>query len=235
MRFFTVEVKPPWRVLIAAAKPAEQRALSLLHGVGADDLGEAGRARFDCQVIGLDELPQQALDGFAAVCLLGPDAAGSGAVAEIGRLRRRGAWRGDLPGPQCPTRRFLQRRRRAARCCRASCCGRRGGPTATLTSPRGRWNIPSWPNSAAAPAEIPWDDAPVYRYWELEPPPAGVGVVLPYLDGRPALLERPVGNGRVLTMTTPGIRLAPGSTQRRGTCCRWPATSPGPSCCWSTA
>ena len=51
--------------------------------------------------------------------------------------------------------------------------------------------------------ETPWDDAPVFRYWELEPPPAGVDVVLPYLDGRPALLERPVGNGRTLTMTTP--------------------------------
>lgn len=51
--------------------------------------------------------------------------------------------------------------------------------------------------------EVPWDDAPVFRYWELEPPPAGVGVVMPFLDGRPALLERAVGNGRVLTMTTP--------------------------------
>jgi hypothetical protein len=31
----------------------------------------------------------------------------------------------------------------------------------------------------------------------------GVGVIMPYSDGRPALLERPIGKGRALTMTTP--------------------------------
>ena len=50
---------------------------------------------------------------------------------------------------------------------------------------------------------IPWEMFPVFRYWELEQLAKGVGVVLPYSDGRPALLERPVGQGRVLTMTTP--------------------------------
>ena len=33
--------------------------------------------------------------------------------------------------------------------------------------------------------------------------PAGASVVLPYSDGKPAILERPIGQGRVLTMTTP--------------------------------
>ena len=43
---------------------------------------------------------------------------------------------------------------------------------------------------------IPWDAFPVFRYWELGDLAAGVGVVIPYLDGRPALVERSVGNGR---------------------------------------
>jgi hypothetical protein len=50
---------------------------------------------------------------------------------------------------------------------------------------------------------IPWDASPVFRYWELDQPAEGVGVVLPFTDQRPALLERPLGDGRVLTMTTP--------------------------------
>ena len=52
-------------------------------------------------------------------------------------------------------------------------------------------------------SSIPWDAFPVFRYWELGPLSKGVGIVLPYSDGRPAVLERPVGKGRVLTMTTP--------------------------------
>ena len=50
---------------------------------------------------------------------------------------------------------------------------------------------------------IPWEAFPVFRYWELDKPAAGTSMVLPYNDGRPALLERPVGQGRALTMTTP--------------------------------
>jgi hypothetical protein len=50
---------------------------------------------------------------------------------------------------------------------------------------------------------IPWDDFPVFRFWRLEALAEGVGVVLPFSDGQPAILERPLGRGRVLTMTTP--------------------------------
>ncbi|MCD4728760.1 MAG: hypothetical protein K8R46_13935, partial [Pirellulales bacterium] len=50
---------------------------------------------------------------------------------------------------------------------------------------------------------VPWEMFPVFRYWELDQPAKGVGVVLPFNDGRPALLERAVGRGRALTMTTP--------------------------------
>jgi len=50
---------------------------------------------------------------------------------------------------------------------------------------------------------IPWTAFPVFRYWELDRAPAGASVVLPYNDGRPAVLERSIGQGRALTMTTP--------------------------------
>ncbi len=202
VRFFTVEVKPPWRVLIAAAKPAEQRAFLFSTALAPTTWVKLGRARFDCQVIGLDKLPQQALDGYAAVCLLDPTpleaalwqklgdyaAEGHGVAIFLGRNARPvdsfnvAAAQRLLPG------KLLRQARRPD--------GDAYLAPRTLEHPilvelRGR------------AAEIPWEDAPVYRYWELEPPPAGVGVVLPYLDGRPALLERPLGNGRVLTMTTP--------------------------------
>ena len=71
--------------------------------------------------------------------------------------------------------------------------------------------------------EIPWDAFPVFRYWELEPPPAGVGVVLPYLDGRPALLERPRGQRPHADHDHARIRRAQPWTVNPGTCCRWPS------------
>jgi hypothetical protein len=50
---------------------------------------------------------------------------------------------------------------------------------------------------------VPWDTSPVFRYWEVKPGASGVHTILPYSDGRPAILERPVRKGRALMMTTP--------------------------------
>ena len=43
----------------------------------------------------------------------------------------------------------------------------------------------------------------MFRYWELDRLAAGASVIVPYSDDRPAMLERPVGAGKVITMTTP--------------------------------
>jgi hypothetical protein len=43
----------------------------------------------------------------------------------------------------------------------------------------------------------------VFRYWELESPAAGTYVLAPFANGKPALVERRVGSGRVIAMTTP--------------------------------
>jgi hypothetical protein len=50
---------------------------------------------------------------------------------------------------------------------------------------------------------VPWSSFPVYKYWQFDELKEGVNVVIPYTNGRPALLEQSIGRGRVLTMTTP--------------------------------
>ena len=49
---------------------------------------------------------------------------------------------------------------------------------------------------------VPWDELPVYMYWQLPQVAKGANVVVKYRNGKPALLERPVGKGRVATLTT---------------------------------
>ena len=43
----------------------------------------------------------------------------------------------------------------------------------------------------------------MYLYWQLGPLAEGTQVVVPYRDTRPAILDRSLGEGRVLTGTTP--------------------------------
>jgi hypothetical protein len=43
----------------------------------------------------------------------------------------------------------------------------------------------------------------VYKHWVLEPLNADTGVIMSYSNGKATLVERAVGRGRVITMTTP--------------------------------
>ena len=59
----------------------------------------------------------------------------------------------------------------------------------------------------------PWQAFPVFRHWQLGKLNTGVAVIMPYNNTLPAILERPVGNGRVITMTTPISDPAPKDDQ----------------------
>ena len=50
---------------------------------------------------------------------------------------------------------------------------------------------------------VPWTQTAVFRYWQMSDFASDVNVALRYSDLRPFILERPVGAGRALTITTP--------------------------------
>ena len=50
---------------------------------------------------------------------------------------------------------------------------------------------------------VPWSEFPVFKYWELEAGERDAHVVATFANGKPALVERQIGTGRVLMMTTP--------------------------------
>ena len=51
---------------------------------------------------------------------------------------------------------------------------------------------------------VPWQDLPIFRYWRMEWKDGQAPMeILRYSDGSPALVERRVGDGRVLLATTP--------------------------------
>ena len=50
---------------------------------------------------------------------------------------------------------------------------------------------------------VPWNEFPIERHWVLGKLTEGASVVIAYSNNKPALVERPLGRGRVLVMTTP--------------------------------
>lgn len=195
-RYFTVEVRPPAKVLLLATKPAD--ALFVENALGAS-LGD--ESRFDVTVKTLAELEKTPLDDFNAVALLDPGpltteawsqlwdfASGGGGVGiflghnAVGELE---SFNGEAAQRLLPSK--LKRVSRAE----------------TYLRPR-RLDHPALAGLRNYADELPWQICRVFQYWTFDKiSDAQAYVIAGFANDKPALIERPAGRGRVLVSTTP--------------------------------
>jgi hypothetical protein len=188
--------------LLAALPKADAHALFLSQALAPTAFVQQGRARFDCDVLPLDQLPQRSLSSYAVVCLLDPGplepavwrklvnfaSEGHGVAIFLGRNAQPLSAFNDPAAQELLPAKLLRQARR---------------PNGSLHLAPHDYQHPLLSALRDQAGAVPWDDFPVYRYWQLAAPAEGVNVVLSYSDDGPAVFERPVGSGRVLTMTTP--------------------------------
>jgi len=202
-RWFTVEVREPWRVLIAAPSDASRKpedyALFLNEALAPRALRVKGEAAFECQIASLNMLLNEPLDSFAAVCILDPPPLKPEVWQKLRGYVSAGGGLGIFLGRNAaPIEAFNE-------------------PAALELMPGGllrQWRAEDSylaPTSFSHPilakfrplsGAIAWETLPVFRHWQLGKLAEGSAVVLNYSDGKPALVERPLGAGRVLVMTT---------------------------------
>jgi hypothetical protein len=193
-RYFTVEVRPPARVLLLAEEAADARfvreALNPTAGGAA--------TRFECQTATFDQAGDLPLEEFQAVLLLDPGAlnddwwkrldeyvaAGGGVGVFLGHNADFQALNAEGPQRLLPGK--LQRISRDE----------------TYLRPR-RLDHPSLAGLRDYAEDIPWPVCKVSRYWQLDELNDGAFVVATFANDEPALLERTAGRGRVLATTTP--------------------------------
>jgi hypothetical protein len=201
-QFFTVEVQPAWRVLMAAPKPPKEYGLFLSEALAPAAFRRQGRARFACDFCDIAELGKQNLTNYAGVCLLDPTPMAPAVWQKLA----------DYAADGHGVAVFL---------------GRNAAPIDTFNEPEAQRLLPGklvrqvhrpdgdlWlaPNDYQHPilsvfrdraGSIPWDAFPVFRYWQFSDVKKGVGSLFAYNDRQPAMFEQPIGKGRVITMTTP--------------------------------
>lgn len=200
VRYFTVEARPAAKLLVVAPSPPERRAEYYVEAVAGRELRINGLAPYDVRTVGYEALHREELDDFAAVVLLDPPApadslwqqlesyarGGGGVLVFLGPDAKPQAINGDIPQQVL------------------------AGKLSTVARyPQG--DLVLWPDADQHPAlidfrpvknAVPWEDFPVYRYWRLEPA-AGTTLVAAFNNQAPAIVERPIGRGRVITVVTP--------------------------------
>jgi len=201
VRYFTVEVGAPYKVLLVGQRPDD--ALFLREALAPTAATELVPSLFACDVRRFDELPELSLVDYAAVFLLDPPplssrswnllrefAEGGGGIGVfLGRNARSNEFNSDEAQQLLPARlRWVSREATYLR------------PVAS-EHPALVW--------LRELSDAPWPEFPVFQSWELEadakagdPAPASAAVVATYANGKPALVERSFGAGRVMMLTT---------------------------------
>jgi hypothetical protein len=202
VRYFTIEVKPAWPVLVAAPSPAEEYAFFLTGVLAPDLFRQNDRARFQPHVVTLDELTKVNLDQYAAVFVLDPAAMPAESWRRLRDFAAAGGGVAIMLGRNAePVESFNQPVAQEVLPGRLTQQARRLGGELFLAPDR--YDHPLLADFRSVSGAVPWEDFPVYRYWQLDGLDEGATTVIAYSDGRPALVEQPLGQGRVLTMTTP--------------------------------
>ena len=200
--WFSVAVRPAWRVLIAAPtepgrKPADY-ALFLSEALSPYSLRAKGEAAFECDVIGLEELAGKELGGYGAVCLVDPKPLEPPVWQKLHAYVSDGGGLGIFLGHNAtPVDAFNEP------------LAQQLLPGKLLRQWRSDGDVYLAPENLQHPVlakfrglNVAWQLLPIFRHWQLGELAEGAATVIAYSNNQPAIVDRPVGKGRVITSTT---------------------------------
>lgn len=202
-RYFTVESRPAWRVLIAAPDPPERYALFLREALAPAARRKRGEARFECEVVALNRLADMPLADYAALCLLDPTPLEPAGWRKLADYAAEGHGLGVFLGRNADKNAASFAGAEAQEVLAGRLVRRALAPNGNVFLAPRDLQHPALAAFRSAAGSIPWEAFPVLEYWQIARPEKGTGVIIPLSDGRPALVERPIGRGRAITMTTP--------------------------------
>ncbi|MCA9121609.1 MAG: BatA domain-containing protein [Planctomycetaceae bacterium] len=200
LRHFTIEVKDAWPMLVVASSNA---ATSLFtEAIAPFEFEQTGQARFACTVVPQSSLANRDLDSFTGVCLLDPDPIPSVTWEQLAKYVRSGGGVAVFLGHNAQaTASFNEPAAqqllggRLARVWRS--------PDRSLFLAPERYDHPVMAPFRERSTSVPWSASPVFKHWVLDPIHKDADTILAYSNGKPAVVERSVDRGRVVTMTTP--------------------------------
>lgn len=202
-RWFSAEVVPPWRVLVAAPDPADDYAFLVTEALAPASFRAAGRARFTCDVRPLSAITNDPLTNYDALLILDPPPLADAVWTRVESFAAAGRGVGIFLGRNAAPPAQFNQPVAATRVLPGNLADQvRSVDDSVYFAPETS-SHPILAKLRLRDGDVPWPDFPVYRHWAFDALADDAAVVARFANGEPALLERPVGRGRSVTMTTP--------------------------------
>lgn len=199
VRYFTIDVRPAWPVLVVA--PAGVVTKFLTEALAPYELRATNQARFDCTVVPQASLADQRLTDYSAVCLLDPEPLPPAQIEQLAGYVRAGGGLAWFLGHNAVPKNLQDPVAQELLGARLARMWRAGADDLFLAP--ASYDHPVLAEFRPMATSVPWQRFPVYRHWVVEDLARETRVVMAYGNEKPALLERPLGAGRVLVLTTP--------------------------------
>ncbi|GIW93090.1 MAG: hypothetical protein KatS3mg110_1131 [Pirellulaceae bacterium] len=199
VRYFTVQVQQAWPVLLAA--PADASLRFIAEALAPYELREQGHTRFDCMQVRIEDLASQDLRRFAAVVLADPPPMDASVWRKLLDYVTTGGGLAVFLGHQASSPDFNLPETESLLGVKLTRVFRSGGRDVFL-APHDLQH-PVWRVFRESASSVPWHAFPVFRHWGVAIGSDQVRLLAYYSNGEPALLEHPVGQGKVLLLTTP--------------------------------
>lgn len=199
VRYFTVKVTSAWPILVVTGTGAKSSFLT--NALAPAGFRETGRARFRCDVIDVQDLATADLSGYEAVCLLDPPPLSDFDWQRLEAHVRDGAGLGVFLGRNVFSAEEFNKP--SAQAILPGTIARVWRAVDDLYLAPQSLEHPMLAPFRALGSTVPWDGSPVYRHWTFRELRPDSTIVLRFGNDQPAIVESHIGDGRVLTMTTP--------------------------------
>lgn len=202
--YFTVDCTPAKRILLVGQPPVEKTALFVEQALSPLQFQEENRARFACEKEDYATFSQRTdFSGFSAVWLMDPPPLEGELWNRLQNEVNRGLGLGLFPGPSATPLQVFQSAE--FRQCFP------GVLRMQARSPEGVFLVaeaishPILKVFSDLPISVPWQGFPVFRYWQMDSFQPGTQTIFAYSNGDAAVVEKSLGSGTILVLTTPPI------------------------------
>ena len=199
VRYFSVEVKQAWPVLVVA--PDNVVTTFFTEAVAPHQFVVQEQARFDCTVVRQADLPNHNLNDYSVVALLDPKPLTPVDWEQLGSFATEGGSLALFLGHNAQeTTSFNHPLATRVVGGRLKLMWRAGSRQVFLAP--NRYDHPILSQFRQQASSTPWHWSRVRFHWVLERLEESTAVLARYSNSHPALLETAPGRGRVVTMTT---------------------------------